>query len=73
MSTFEKTTEYIRGKSFTVTSWHDIDSGTWKANAPDYILRFARADAMGQDSRQAAVAVLLRELDELLRRRDNRQ
>ena len=73
MSTFEKSTEYIRGKSCTVTSWQDTDSGTWKANAPDYILRFARADVMGEDSRQAAIAVLVRELDELLRRRANRQ
>ncbi len=66
MSDFEKTVEYVRGRTLTITSWLDAESGTWKASAPGFILRFGRADAPGQSSRQAAVSAVVREMDTLL-------
>lgn len=69
MSTFEKTVEFIHGRTLTITSWMD-DTGAWKASAPGFILKHGRADAEGQQSRQAAVSQVLREMTQLLGRRE---
>jgi len=72
MSTFEKTFAHVRGKTLTVTSWLDGESGTWKASVPGFILRLGRADSPGQSSREAAVSQVVRELEVILRPADSR-
>ena len=68
MSDFEKTAHPMHGRTVTITSWMDITTGTWKASAPGFILHHRKADEKGQPSRQAAVAMVVREMDTVLRR-----
>ena len=68
MSEFEKTTAPINGRTVTITSWIDSETGTWKASAPGFILHHGRADEKGQPSRQAAVAMIMREMETVLHR-----
>lgn len=66
MSDFEKKTEHMHGRTVTITSWMDVETDTWKASAPGFILHHGRADENGQPSRQAAIAHVMREMESVL-------
>ena len=68
MIAFEKSVEYIRGRSLTITSWHDDETDTWKAHAPGLILPPGRVNRPGQASRKDAISQIMREMEQSFQR-----